>query len=118
MAYAGVMPMTLMAVTAPYAVVEYSEGTASRAATHTDSHTAGTGVWVRELTLRHRAEPGSALSRLNAKTIRLAAATSALPQNSCAAITISSRAVAPAVPSASIRICAGGTPVALFWVPA
>jgi hypothetical protein len=68
--------------------------------------------------LRHSAEPGSALSRLNANTIRLAAATSALPQNSWAAITISSMAVAPEVPSASIRIWAGGTPVALAWVPA
>lgn len=73
---------------------------------------------MRALTLRHSAEPGSALSRLNAKTIRLAAATSALPQNNWAAMTIRSIAVAPAVPSASMRIWAGGTPVALFCVPA
>src|SRR5690349_13035222 len=116
-AYAGVIPMTLIAVTAPYAVAEYSDGRARTPATITDSHTAGTGVCVRALTFRQSEEPGSALSRLKANTIRLAAATSAFPQNSCAAITISSIAVAPDVPSASIRICAGGTPVALFCVP-
>ncbi len=110
------MPMTLMAVTAPYAVAEYSDGRASMPAATTANQTAGTGVWVRLLTLRHTPEPGSALSRLKANTMRLAAATSALPQNSWATITTSSSADAPFVPSASSKICAGGTPVAVFWV--
>lgn len=48
--------------------------------------------------------------------MRLAAATSALPQNSIATMTTRSSALAPDAPRTSRKICAGGTPVPVFFV--
>src|SRR3954464_5755990 len=108
------MPMTLMAVTAAYAVGEYSDGAARTSATPTDSHTAATGVLVRVLTRRQVAANGGEASRENANTMREAAAVSALPQNSWATITISRSGLAPERPTTSRNICAGDTPVTLL----
>ena len=40
------------------------------------------------------------------------AVTEDMPQNSCAPITMSSSSLPPVSPTASMKICAGGTPVA------
>ncbi|GDY80068.1 hypothetical protein AQJ43_29640 [Streptomyces avermitilis] len=100
----GVIPMTLMAVTAAYAVGEYSDGAASTSAEPTDSHTAAAGVLVRGLTRRQVAANGIAPSREKANTMRDAAAVSALPLKSWATITMSIRAFAPSAPRTSRKI--------------
>src|SRR4051794_11875552 len=71
------------------------------------------GVPVRGLTRDHSREPGSALSRLNAKDIREFAVTEAMPQKNCATAQIASRNSPVCRPAASMKICAGGSPVVL-----
>jgi hypothetical protein len=46
------------------------------------------------------------------------AVTDAMPQNSCAPMQISSRNLPVTAPVASMKICAGGTPVAESTAPA
>src|SRR3954453_6629506 len=76
------------------------------------------GVPVRGLTFAHSREPGNALSRLNAKDIREFAVTDAIPQKNWATAQIASRNSPVCRPAASMKICAGGSPVALFRAPA
>ena len=67
---------------------------------------------MRGLTWLHSREPGSAPSRLNANAIRELAVTDAMPQKNCATTQISSRNSPMCRPAASMKICAGGNPVA------
>src|SRR6478672_5604085 len=70
------------------------------------------GVPVRGFTLDQIRDPGSALSRENAKDIRELAVTDAIPQKYCATQTMNSKNLATAgLPSASRKIWAGGSPV-------
>src|SRR6185369_916366 len=104
--------MTAIAVDAPYAYRFFSDGAASTMAQTTHSQIELVGVPVRVLTRRHSRDPGNAPSRLNAKAIRELAVTDAMPQKNWATTQISSRNSPRCRPAESMKICAGGNPVA------
>src|SRR3954452_3031151 len=106
-------PMTAMDVTARYATTLLRAGAASTTEQQTHSQMEFVGVPVRGLTLAHSREPGSAPSRLNAYDMREFAVTDAMPQKNCATAQISRRSSPVCRPAASMKICAGGSPVAL-----
>src|SRR3954452_17917135 len=103
-------PMTATDVAAREAVVFTSEGSTSTVEQVTHSQIELVGVPVRGLTCFHSREPGSAPSRANAYDIREFAVTEAMPQNHCATMQMNSRNVPVLWPTASMKICAGGSP--------
>src|SRR3954471_16073380 len=105
--------MTAIEVAARYAVLFHSEGSTSRADHATHSQIELVGVPVRGFTMRQMREPGSGPSRLNAYDIREFAVTDAMPQKNCATAQISRSSSPVCRPAASMKICAGGSPVAL-----
>src|SRR4051812_8571790 len=94
-----------------------SAGVVSTTEQATHSQIELVGVPVRGFTFDHSREPGSALSRLNAKDIREFAVTEAIPQKNCATAQMASRNSPVCRPAASMKICAGGRPVALVRAP-
>src|SRR6476620_3500586 len=107
-------PITAMDVTAKYAIRLFSAGRARMSEQVTHSQIELVGVPVRGLTFDHSLDPGSALSRLNAKDILEFAVTEAMPQKNCATAQITTRNSPVCRPAASMKIWAGGKPVALF----
>src|SRR5215217_9406605 len=105
--------MTAMDVTARYATRLFRAGSASTIEHPTHSQIEFVGVPVRGFTLAHSREPGSAPSRLKAYDIRELAVTDAIPQKNWATAQISSRNSPVCRPAASMKICAGGSPVSL-----
>ncbi len=91
-----------------------SEGEARMIEQTTHSQIELVGVPVRWFTFAHNGEPGSALSRENAKDIREFAVTDAMPQKYCATQAMNSRNFAiVGLSRASRKICAGGRPVSV-----
>src|SRR3954462_2927325 len=105
--------MTAIEGTAREATTLLSAGGGSTTEQQTHSQIEFVGVPVRGLTLAHSREPGSAPSRLNAYAMREFAVTDAMPQKNCATAQISRKRSPVCRPAASIKICAGGSPVAL-----
>src|SRR3989440_2957891 len=105
-------PMTAIEVAARYAELLHSDGTTSTVEQTTHSQMELVGVPVRGLTRRQMREPGSAPSRLNAYAMRELAVTDAMPQKNCATTQMNSRNLPSPPPAASMKICAGGKPVA------
>jgi hypothetical protein len=87
----------------------HQPGIVSTTAQPAASQTAATGVRVRLESRCHRPLPGIAPSRLNAQICREFEVMFARPQNSSAITGNSSSSFAPVSPTASTRICAGGT---------
>src|SRR5215217_5631274 len=106
-------PMTAIDVTARYATTLLSAGVASTTEQATHSQMEFVGVPVRGLTFAHSRDPGRAPSRLNAYDIREFAVTDAMPQKNWATAQISSSSSPVCRPAASMKICAGGSPVSL-----
>src|SRR3954449_5927012 len=102
--------MTAIDVAARYAVVFHSDGSTRMIEQVTQSQIELVGVPVRGLTCFHSREPGSAPSRAKAYAIRELAVTEAMPQNNWATTQMNSRNTPRSWPTASMKICAGGSP--------
>src|SRR3954462_9883029 len=109
--------MTAIEGTAREATTLLSAGGGSTTEQQTHSQIEFVGVPVRGFTLAHSREPGSAPSRLNAYDIREFAVTDAMPQKNWATAQMSSRNSPVCRPAASMKICAGGSPVSLCRAP-
>src|SRR3954462_14637349 len=104
--------MTAIEGTAREATTLLSAGGGSTTEQQTHSQIEFVGVPVRGLTLAQSREPGSAPSRLNASDMREFAVTHAMPKKNGAAAQIGRRSSPVCDPAASMKICAGGSPVA------
>src|SRR5688572_9290656 len=104
--------MTATEVTAKKAVVFQTAGTARTRDSAAQSQIELVGVPVRGLIRAQMREPGSALSRENAYDIRELAVTEAMPQKNWATPQMTTMTSPRRSPSASRKICAGGSPLA------